>query len=280
LPGILLLTGAAFVVIAALLVSGLRLALPHLDSWRPAILGKIESATGLPVSASQLSASWQNFGPTLEARNIHAQLKDGGEFSVKRVTLALDVWQSLLHMRWQFRDLTFWQLQLRTNTPIQRSEGGDGIETDHLSNLFLRQFDHFDLRDSHISFITLSGQRAELAIPQLTWLNGKNRHRAEGQVSLSSLTGQHGVMQVRMDLRDDEGLLNNGRVWLQADDIDVKPWLGKWMQDNVALQTARFSLEAWMTISKGVVSGGDVWLKKVEQVGWVKIVRTRSPSII
>jgi uncharacterized protein YhdP len=49
--------------------------------------------------------------------------------------------------------------------------------------------------------------------------------------------------------------LNNGRVWLQADDIDVKPWLGKWMQDNVALQTARFSLEAWMTINKGVVSG-------------------------
>ncbi len=28
-------------------------------------------------------------------------------------------------------------------------------------------------------------------------------------------------MQVRMDLRDDDGLLNNGRVWLQVDDIDV-----------------------------------------------------------
>lgn len=109
--------------------------------------------------------------------------------------------------------------------------------------------------------MTLSGQRAELAIPSLR-LNGKNRHRAEGQVSLSSLTGQHGIMQVRMDLRDDEGLLNNGRVWLQADDIDVKPWLGKWMQDNVALQTARFSTEGWMTLSKGEISSGDVWLKK------------------
>ncbi len=75
-----------------------------------------------------------------------------------------------------------------------------------------------------VSFITLSGQRAELAIPQLTWLNEDNRHRAEGEVNLSSLTGQHGVMQVRMDLRDDtNGLLNNGRVWLQADDVDVKP---------------------------------------------------------
>ncbi|MBK0305569.1 hypothetical protein, partial [Salmonella enterica] len=99
LPGILLLTGAALIVIAALLVSGLRLALPHLDAWRPAILNKIESVTGVPVAASQLSASWQNFGPTLEAHNIHAALKDGGELSIKRVTLALDVWQSLLHMR-------------------------------------------------------------------------------------------------------------------------------------------------------------------------------------
>lgn len=262
LPGILLLTGAALVVVVALMVSGLRLALPHLDSWRPTILSKIESATGLPVKASQISANWQNFGPTLEARDIRAELKDGGEFSVKRVTLALDVWQSLLHMRWQFRDLTFWQLNFRTNTPIERSESGDGLEASRINDLFLRQFDHFDLRDSQISFLTLSGQRAELAIPQLTWVNGKNRHRAEGQVSLSSLTGQHGVMQVRMDLRDDEGLLNNGRVWLQADDIDVKPWLGKWMQDNVALETARFSLEGWMTISKGEIAGGDVWLKQ------------------
>ncbi|MCN7042589.1 AsmA2 domain-containing protein YhdP [Escherichia coli] len=262
LPGILLLTGAALVVIAALLVSGLRIALPHLDAWRPEILKKIESATGMPVEASQLSASWQNFGPTLEAHDIRAELKDGGEFSVKRVTLALDVWQSLLHMRWQFRDLTFWQLRFRTNTSITSGGGNDSLEASHISDLFLRQFDHFDLRDSEVSFLTPSGQRAELAIPQLTWLNDPRRHRAEGLVSLSSLTGQHGVMQVRMDLRDDEGLLSNGRVWLQADDIDLKPWLGKWMQDNIALETAQFSLEGWMTIDKGDVTGGDVWLKQ------------------
>ncbi|ENY3547527.1 AsmA2 domain-containing protein YhdP [Escherichia coli O59:H20] len=262
LPGILLLTGAALVVIAALLVSGLRIALPHLDAWRPEILNKIESATGMPVEASQLSASWQNFGPTLEAHDIRAELKDGGEFSVKRVTLALDVWQSLLHMRWQFRDLTFWQLRFRTNTPITSGGSDDSLEASHISDLFLRQFDHFDLRDSEVSFLTPSGLRAELAIPQLTWLNDPRRHRAEGLVSLSSLTGQHGVMQVRMDLRDDEGLLSNGRVWLQADDIDLKPWLGKWMQDNIALETAQFSLEGWMTIDKGDVTGGDVWLKQ------------------
>lgn len=278
LPGILLLTGAALVVIAALLVSGLRIALPHLDAWRPEILNKIESATGMPVEASQLSASWQNFGPTLEAHDIRAELKDGGEFSVKRVTLALDVWQSLLHMRWQFRDLTFWQLRFRTNTPITSGGSDDSLEASHISDLFLRQFDHFDLRDSEVSFLTLSGQRAELAIPQLTWLNDPRRHRAEGLVSLSSLTGQHGVMQVRMDLRDDEGLLSNGRVWLQADDIDLKPWLGKWMQDNIALETAQFSLEGWMTIDKGDVTGGDVWLKQ-GGASWLGEKQTHTLSV-
>ncbi|ENB75851.1 hypothetical protein ECP02989427_3607 [Escherichia coli P0298942.7] len=265
-------------MIAALLVSGLRIALPHLDAWRPEILNKIESATGMPVEASQLSASWQNFGPTLEAHDIRAELKDGGEFSVKRVTLALDVWQSLLHMRWQFRDLTFWQLRFRTNTPITSGGSDDSLEASHISDLFLRQFDHFDLRDSEVSFLTPSGQRAELAIPQLTWLNDPRRHRAEGLVSLSSLTGQHGVMQVRMDLRDDEGLLSNGRVWLQADDIDLKPWLGKWMQDNIALETAQFSLEGWMTIDKGDVTGGDVWLKQ-GGASWLGEKQTHTLSV-
>ncbi|MBV7580139.1 AsmA2 domain-containing protein [Escherichia fergusonii] len=278
LPGILLLTGATLVVVVALLVSGLRLALPHLDHWRPEILNKIESSTGVPVDASQLSASWQTFGPTLEARDIHADLKDGGEFSVKRVTLALDVWQSLLHMRWQFRDLTFWQLRFRTNTPIEPGDGGEGLEGSQLSDLFLRQFDHFDLRDSEVSFITLSGQRAELAIPQLTWLNDQARHRAEGQVSLSSLTGQHGVMQVRMDLQDNDGLLKDGRIWLQADDIDVKPWLGKWMQDNIALETAQFSLEGWMTIDDGDIIGGDIWLKK-GGASWLGEGKTHTLSV-
>ncbi|HDH1517645.1 TPA: AsmA2 domain-containing protein YhdP [Klebsiella quasipneumoniae subsp. similipneumoniae] len=262
LPGILLLTVATLIVIVALLVSGLRLVLPQLDAWRPQLLEKISALTGTPVDASQIAASWQTFGPTLDVRDIHVGLKDGGTMAAKRVTLALDVWQSLLHMRWQFRDLTFWQLQVHTNTPIQTNDGGESLKTDRISDLFLRQFDHFTLRDSHLSFLTISGQRAELAVPQLTWLNGRNRHRAEGQLSLSSLTGQHGVMQVRMDLRDEDGLLNKGRVWLQADDIDVKPWLGRWMQDNIALKSARFSLEGWMTIEKGDVASGDVWLKK------------------
>ncbi len=163
----MLLTGATLIVIVALLVSGLRLVLPHLDNWRPQILAQIEARTGIAVQAEQIQARWENFGPELEVRDIHASMKDGSDLSIKRVTLALDIWQSLLHLRWQFRNLTFWQLVAHTNTPLQRNDTGDALETDRMSDLFLRQFDHFDLRDSRISFDPFR-PTAELAIPQLT----------------------------------------------------------------------------------------------------------------
>ncbi|MEN5018303.1 AsmA2 domain-containing protein YhdP [Erwinia sp. Eh17-17] len=263
LPRILLLTGATLVVVTALLVSGLRLLMPHVNSWRIPILEQVSSATGVEVKASSLEGSWENFGPRLEIKDIHTGFSDGGELNIQRVTLALDVWQSLLHLRWQFRDLTFWQLNLVTNTPLNSDDKRQSdFQIKQLNDLFLRQFDHFDLRDSQISFVTLSGQRAKLAIPQLTWLNEETRHRAEGLVSLSSFTGQHGVVQLRLDLSDSNGYLSTGRVWMQADDVDVKPWLGQWMRDNTSLNSARFSLAAWMSVKNGEIHGGDVWLKK------------------
>ncbi|CAO95335.1 AsmA2 domain-containing protein YhdP [Erwinia tasmaniensis] len=263
LPRILLLACATLVVVIALVVSGLRLLMPHMDSWRAPILERVSATTGVKVQASALQGSWENFGPRLEIGNIEADLPDGGKLEIQRVTLALDIWQSLLHLRWQFRDLTFWQLRLSTNTALSFGDGGkSNLTTKSLDDLFLRQFDHFDLRDSEVSFLTLSGQRAKLAIPQLTWMNEKARHRAEGLVSLSSITGQHGVVQVRLDLSDSNGYLDTGRVWMQADDVDVKPWLGQWMRDNTSLESARFSLAAWMEVKNGNVHAGDVWLKK------------------
>ncbi|MCX0499326.1 AsmA2 domain-containing protein YhdP [Erwinia billingiae] len=263
LPGILLLTGATIVVIVALMVSGLRLVMPHLNSWREPLLEKISSVAGMPVEASALNGTWENFGPVLEIRDLHVSLKEGDDLKAQRITLALDIWQSMLHLRWQFRNLTFYQLNLATSQPLTSGNGEKlQLEPGKFSDLFLRQFDHFDLRDSHISFVTLSGQRARLDVPQLTWLNEKNRHRAEGVVSLSSFNGQHGEIQVRLDLSDSNGYLDTGRVWMQADDVDVKPWLGQWMRDNTSLDSARFSLAAWMSLKEGEIYDGDIQLKK------------------
>lgn len=263
LPRILLLLVAAIIVIVALLVSGLRLVMPHLDSYRNNLLQFVSDRTGVPVHASKLQGKWENFGPTLQVRDLSVDLQENGKLTIARINLALDVWQSLLHWRWQFRDLTFWQLHLDSNRPLLDSDKEkNSFRPAQINELFLRQFDHFDLRDSTIRFRTPSGQHAELAIPRLTWLNEKTRHRAEGEVSLSSFTGQHGVVQVRLDLNDSNGLLNDGRIWMQADDVDMRPWLGRWMRDNTRLDSARFSLAAWVNLRDGDIYAGDLLLSR------------------
>lgn len=262
LPGVLIVTGAILIVVMALLISGLRLALPKLNNYRPELLAKVESLSGVPVQVDFIKGSWEIFGPTLEMRNVRVTLPKS-DLHIERVTLALDVWQSLLDWRWQFRDLTFYQSQLDLNITLGGDEiQGSTIEPGKISDLLLRQLDHFDLRDSRISFLTPAGARAEFEIPQLTWRNRRDRHRAEGQISLSTLNGQHGVVQLRMDLRDNRGLMNAGTVYLQADNIDMKPWFTRWLRVNTGLENADFSLAAWLQIQNGQVAGGNVLLKQ------------------
>lgn len=98
LPGILLVTGTTVIVIAALLISGLRLVLPELNHYRPQLLAKVASLSGVPCRLILYKAVGK---PTarLEMRNIGATLPKGN-LRIERPTLALDVWQSLLHWRW------------------------------------------------------------------------------------------------------------------------------------------------------------------------------------
>ncbi|HDO7238280.1 TPA: DUF3971 domain-containing protein, partial [Klebsiella pneumoniae] len=115
-----------------------------------------------------------------------------------------------------------------------------------------------------ITFPSPSGPRIQLEIPNLTWLNTATRHRAEGQVMFSTPEGQHGNMQVRMDLHDKNGLLSDGTVYLQADEIEMKPWLSRWVNRNTGLHSARFSLASWLTVTDGEIQGGHLLLKQGE----------------
>lgn len=157
LPKIMFATGATIIVVVALLVSALRMMLPLINEYRPQIVAKIQSVSGIPLDVGFMQGTWETFGPTLELRDIRAQMPKA-DLQVQRVTLALDVWQSLLHWRWQFRDLTFYQLQLDLHTTLDATQNnGSNLETGNVHNIFLRQLDRFDLRNSRISFLTPSG---------------------------------------------------------------------------------------------------------------------------
>ncbi len=70
------------------------------------------------------------------------------------------------------------------------------------------------------------------------------------------------VVQLRIDLIDKKGLLNTGTIYLQADNIDIKPWFTHWLHANTGLENADFSLAAWLQIQNGIIAGSNALLKQ------------------
>nr|WP_306309199.1 AsmA2 domain-containing protein YhdP [Xenorhabdus anantnagensis] len=262
MPGILLATAAIVIIIVALLVSGLRFFLPHINEYRQQLVEKITDVMNVPVNIGYIKGRWEPFGPSLEIRDISAKAENV-DIHAKKIILSLDVWRSLLQRRWYFRDLSFYQLQVNYDKTLFGQGGENRLsKSDRLSTLFLEQFNHFDLYDSRLTFLAPSGEKVELLLPQLTWLNKDNRHRAQGSVNLSSINGQEGVVQVKFDLKDINGALDSGTVYLQADDIDMRMWLSRWLRDSTGLDNAHFSLASWITLKDGRIDSGRLQLRK------------------
>lgn len=136
LPGVLLATAAIVIIIVALLVSGLRFLLPHINSYRPQLLAKVESIIGVPVDVGYITGEWESFGPVLELRDISVKTASA-DVKAKKITVALDIWLSLLRMRWNFRDLTFYQLQVNYHQPLFNDQSGNMFsQSDTFSDLF------------------------------------------------------------------------------------------------------------------------------------------------
>lgn len=261
---ILLFTATSLIVAIALLLTGLRLALPQINYWRHALLLQIASTSGMSVNASQLQAKWYHSGPTLQIQDLHLTLKDGGSLSAKRVSLTLDIWKSLLHVRWQFQELSFYQLNWHSNTALNLNpitSTSTNTTTSAFNELFLHQFGRFQLQDSQISLPGSDDERIEIDIASFTWLNQKHRRRAEGQIRLKGDHELPGNIQLRMDLSDKNGMLNTGNIWLQTDNLNMTRQNVSALALPLANLQASVSLQAWLQIRQGKIAEAILWLK-------------------
>ncbi|MEI9750334.1 AsmA2 domain-containing protein YhdP [Moellerella wisconsensis] len=264
LPKIMLVTAALVLIICALLLSGLRFFLPYINDYRTQIAARFEQTSGIPIEIGHLDAAWHSFGPSLTINQVVIR-SDMLDADAEKISIELDVWRSLFSLRWRFRDLTFYQLNVDYKVPFDKDSP---LDTDQqfgsFDDLFLRKFDNFTLKNSQISFLTPSEQKTTLLLPELSWLNQPGRHRAQGYVSLETINKQHGFLQVKLDLTDKNDILSDGTIYLQADNIDMQPWLSRWLRDNSGLQDANFSLSSWVTLKDSRIQSGLLQLRQGE----------------
>ncbi|MDD9340916.1 MAG: AsmA2 domain-containing protein YhdP [Providencia heimbachae] len=263
LPRVVLVTTAIVLLLCALVLTGLRFLLPNIDNYRQDIIGYIEKRADIALDIKQIDGAWRYFGPVFTLSNVNLK-SEKTDASVSKISVELDIWNSLFSLRWRFRDLAFYQLHVDHKVPFSLDGPTDSTSLDAVEDLFLRQFDHFVLKDSQLSFLSPSEQKITLILPELSWLNQNERHRAQGFVSLETLNKQHSYLQIKLDAYDKNGALSDGIVYLQADNIDMQPWLSRWLRDNTGLRDANFSLSSWVTIKNKRIDNGLVQLRQGE----------------
>lgn len=263
LPRVVLVTTAVIFLLCALVLTGLRFLLPNIDSYRQDIIGYVEKHADVVVQIGKIEGAWQYFGPTLRLTDVELH-NATTDVKASAITVELDIWRSLLSLRWRFRDLTFYQLSVDHKVPFNFDDTSESGSFDGIEDLFLRQFDHFVLKESQLTFLTPSEQKTTLILPELSWLNENERHRAQGFVSLETINKQHGYLQVKLDVSDKNGVLSDGLLYLQADNIDMQPWLSRWLRDNTSLRDANFSLSSWVSLKNNRIDSGLVQLRQGE----------------
>ncbi|HGJ5897609.1 AsmA2 domain-containing protein YhdP [Arsenophonus apicola] len=270
LPKVLVAISTVIVLIMALAIIGLRLFLPQINEYRNQLEGQIQTLTGIPFKIGHIEGEWVSFGPVLTISDVSVTTEKVN-IKVKKVKFSFDIWRSLFSLHLRFRDIIFYQLNADCYKPLEFVSEGDfsHFDLDALDELFLKQFDYFTLKESRITFLTPSAEKRTLKIPELTWLNQNEYHRAQGFVNLDSVQQQQDqdAIQIKLNLRNKNGVINEGTVYLQADNVNLRPWLSRWLRDSTGLQNAVFSLSSWITIKDSRIEGGQLQLHQ-GQANW------------
>nr|WP_146624398.1 hypothetical protein [Arsenophonus endosymbiont of Aleurodicus dispersus] len=243
----------------ALSIIGLRLFIPQINEYRNQLEGQLQSLTGIPFKISHIEGKWVYWGPVLILSDVNITT-DKVSIKVNKIKFSLDMWRSLFSLHLRFRYIHFYKLNADCYNPLEFISEGDfsNFYLDALGELFLRQFDYFTLKESQITFFTPSAEKSTLKFPELTWLNKNEYHRAQGFINLDNFEQQDlNEIKIKLNISNKNGLINSGIVYLYADNVNLHPWLSRWLRDSTGLQ---FSLSSLITIKDSRIEGGQLQL--------------------
>ncbi len=166
LMGLLLLV----FLLAALVITSLRLFLPTLNQYQPEIETFLSETTGFSISIGEVKGRWRNTNPSLNLRKLTAVDPSTGNeiISVGAVEIQLNILSSLWAQQPQFADLRIDKLtaDLTSLGPSSLGKNEEDIEAEkesdeslakRLEDLFLVRLNHFSIKSSQVAFMALDG---------------------------------------------------------------------------------------------------------------------------
>ncbi|MEW6981177.1 YhdP family protein [Colwelliaceae bacterium 6471] len=239
---------AIAVVILAVFISALRLFLPYAHNYRQEVQDIINNTYQSNIIIGSLSMGWQKSGPTLITENVSLLDTGSADIFIDEIDLHIDFWRTLTARRLITSDFTMQGAKIKIDMEMNEITQQDASLIERISDLLLLQISRFSLRDSQIIIQAKDNQRT-LLISELSWQNIGERHRAQGDVIFDGLTSNN--LKMIVDINGKAMANMQGQVYLQANNVNITPWLDKILAIENEKTDSSVNFDAWLTVKNG-----------------------------
>jgi uncharacterized protein (TIGR02099 family) len=263
---------AIILVLLAVLISAFRLFLPYVPHYKNDLQDYLNSQNQTNIKIGSLSMTWHGEGPTLLIGQVTALDNKQVSFKIDELALQIDFWRSINEGRFisgdvilsgvnVYIDQRFFQQGNSSEKPTVK-EDITGFET--IANVFLNRISRFSLRDSQI-IVNDNDRIRSFRINQLNWANSDTRHQAQGTIVVNGLSSNN--LQVKMDLQGNTASKLTGLFYLQANHIDMTPWLNQVLVLDDEKTETDINFSAWLKVEKSTISSLQIELDK-SAISW------------
>jgi uncharacterized protein (TIGR02099 family) len=255
-------TVAIVLVLLAVLISAFRLFLPYVQNYRLPLQNYLNEVSQANFAIGTLSMTWQESGPILIVGDVQALETKKASVFIKKLEMHVDFWRTLKDRKLISKNLILSGVEVNVSEKLwQSNKAKDPLDKDIkdneadditvISNLFLNSIKRFSIRDSQITVRNNAITRS-IQLNHLRWLNTGERHQAEGSVVLNGLSSSN--LQLKLDLQGNKGSALTGKMYLQANQIDITPWLGNVLVLDDDKTSTDINFSAWLRVKNSEVN--------------------------
>ncbi len=229
-------TIALTLILAAVLLSAARLALPFAAEYRGQIAQYLSDYLEAPVAIGDLDVEWRQLGPRLRVEDlaVAAPVGNGEPARVERAYLELALaWpRESTWLPFRIRDVVLSGIDMRigldhAGRPALTGDSPGGERERGLRDLARRiaAVERLQIRDARITLLRDGRDPLVLRDAALRWRSAEGRQRVALQADLPSALG--GRMRAALDLRGPPGAYREwrGSGYLRGGNLDAAAWL-------------------------------------------------------
>lgn len=240
---------AILLVIFAVLISSLRLFLPYAHNYRQNLQDYINNTYDSQIIIGNLNMGWLSTGPSLVAENVSVLQTEGAEIYIEAFDISVDFWRSLHQRNLVTKDLSLQGVRMLFDQQAFANNSANNTSlVRNVSELFLKQINRFSIQDSQVIYRDEKGEKTFI-VNELHWVNSGLLHKAKGKVVLDGLTSN--TLQFNMAIRGEQLSDMEGKLYLQANQLNITPWLDKVFAIEDENTHASINFDAWLNIEKG-----------------------------